>query len=55
MTKIYVLQMDNRLTLDYLILTKKVNEKICQLFNYHYYYQYNLAINRMYFLIIFVS
>lgn len=38
MTKIYVLQMDNRLTLDYLILTKKVNEKICQLFNYHYYF-----------------
>jgi hypothetical protein len=35
-TKVIVVQTDNRPTLDYLLLTKKVNENACKLLNYKY-------------------
>jgi hypothetical protein len=35
-TKVIVIQADNRPTLDYLLLTKQVNETACKLLNYRY-------------------
>lgn len=36
MTKICLIQMDDRISLDYLLLTQSVNKKICKIFNYDY-------------------
>jgi hypothetical protein len=36
MTRVTVLQTDNRLTLDYLLLTQQVNKKFCDYFHYNY-------------------
>jgi len=40
MTKVAILQTDNRLSLDYLLLTQKVNKKFCDYFNYNYNFIY---------------
>jgi hypothetical protein len=40
MIKITVLQTDNRLTLDYLLLTKQVNKKFCDYFKFNYNFIY---------------
>lgn len=36
MVKVCIIQIDNRLTLDYLLLSQQVNKKVCEKFNYNY-------------------
>ncbi len=41
MSNVYVLQTENRLELDYFLLSQKVNKKMCDIFNYNYVFVLN--------------
>jgi hypothetical protein len=42
MSRVCVLQTDNRLNLDYLLLTQEVNKRFCQYYNYEYLFIENI-------------
>jgi|688.fasta_scaffold18463_10 hypothetical protein len=58
MVNVCIAQMDNRITLDYLLLSKEVNMKISKIFNYDYlfydstnkYIEYHPIVKKIYFI-----